>query len=259
MLMVSITAISVSCAAGPRYLTSPPRQGTKLTSNRRSFRISRFPSRRHIRSFHETDSDSHDDPVHVGTQEHSESVGRLLAAAERDGGLGERDRGRGPAHAPPNVEPDSLRRLVWSPRGWPHEIAWAEIDGGPAGRIVEPRGHDKAKGEDKSTRKEYDDEYGVKDAKTGRDAHDCSFLPQIYADMGGPAWTNGQEWTSTAGAVTDGGCCGWYGVTCSNTSRVISLELGYNGLAGALSDSIFKLGRLRVLSVSDEAVARRAS
>ncbi|XP_012839587.1 PREDICTED: phytosulfokine receptor 1-like [Erythranthe guttata] len=45
-------------------------------------------------------------------------------------------------------------------------------------------------------------------------------------------------------------CCQWVGVTCSNSGRVIELDLARRRLAGNISDSLGNLGELKTLNLS---------
>ena len=63
-------------------------------------------------------------------------------------------------------------------------------------------------------------------------ANQKASLEQLYWATGGPMWTKG--WNLTLDPCADPP---WYGVSCNDTGRtVIGLNLGANGLSGALSD-----------------------
>ena len=67
---------------------------------------------------------------------------------------------------------------------------------------------------------------------------DRDVLVSLYDATGGPKWTNSGNW------LTDASMGEWYGVTTRADGSVISLNLGYNNLSGAIPP---ELGTLRSL------------
>ena len=56
-------------------------------------------------------------------------------------------------------------------------------------------------------------------------------LAATFASLGGGKWTNNTNW------LADGDYCEWYGITCSDSSEIESLELSSNNLIGTVSCS----------------------
>lgn len=58
-------------------------------------------------------------------------------------------------------------------------------------------------------------------------------LAATFASLGGGKWTNNTNW------LADGDYCEWYGITCSDSSEIKSLELSSNNLVGTVSCSLW--------------------
>jgi len=80
---------------------------------------------------------------------------------------------------------------------------------------------------------------------------DMPMLSLLYKKTAGRYWKNQQNWTK-AGVPH----CYWEGVTCSETpdGPVTELNLFNFGLVGTIPDSIFKLTKLKLLSLSRNAI-----
>ncbi|KAG8931247.1 hypothetical protein FRC02_003021 [Tulasnella sp. 418] len=81
--------------------------------------------------------------------------------------------------------------------------------------------------------------------------NECSVLARVYDDMGGTSWKRQDSWmgSSDFSSKNDPSCCSWFGVRCLG-SRLVSLELGENGLTGAMSSALFQLGTLNKLNLT---------
>ena len=73
---------------------------------------------------------------------------------------------------------------------------------------------------------------------------DREVLEVLYDGTGGPGWTNRRNWTTSAPLDQ------WYGVTTNADGRVVSVELGDNGLAGPIPASLGHLASLKSLWLS---------
>ena len=81
------------------------------------------------------------------------------------------------------------------------------------------------------------------DAITDREALDA-----IYHALGGPGWTIGSNWLTSA-PMGD-----WHGVTTDGEGRVTRLELAFNGLEGEIPPETGGLARLQALDLSYNAL-----
>lgn len=77
----------------------------------------------------------------------------------------------------------------------------------------------------------------------GPDALDRAALVVLFNGTGGPGWTLATNWSSEA-PLSD-----WHGVTTDAEGRVTELLLDRNGLEGAIPAELFRLERLRSLSL----------
>jgi Leucine-rich repeat (LRR) protein len=76
-------------------------------------------------------------------------------------------------------------------------------------------------------------------------------LLALYNSTNGPAWANRSYWNGNVGSE-----CGWYGVRCSaGNTHVIELNLGGNGLTGALPVSLNQLTELQVLNLQQNEIS----
>lgn len=74
----------------------------------------------------------------------------------------------------------------------------------------------------------------------------CAVLNGIHRSMGGSSWIDDTGWVTTANP------CSWFGVTCNaDGTSVIELDLGRNGVTGAITNNIGLLTDLAVLDLSD--------
>ncbi len=80
---------------------------------------------------------------------------------------------------------------------------------------------------------------------------DTGVLNQLYETSGGPNWTNSSGWFETP-AVEQ-----WYGVTADDLGRVVTLDLGGNGLEGRLPTGLGSLPEMTGLRVGDNALSGR--
>lgn len=100
---------------------------------------------------------------------------------------------------------------------------------------------------------------GLNVALVGGEFHnETAALCDLYLSTNGPSsWTHKNGWETCRGGIGTATapvavCSGvsWHGVTCSSLSgRVQKLELGSNGLAGVLSNSVTDLGAVEVLKL----------
>ncbi|MXX03541.1 MAG: hypothetical protein F4Z49_07240 [Gemmatimonadetes bacterium] len=77
----------------------------------------------------------------------------------------------------------------------------------------------------------------------GPDALDRAALVALFDGTGGPGWTLATNWSSDAPLSE------WHGVTTDAEGRVTELLLDRNGLEGAIPADLFRLERLRSLSL----------
>ncbi|CAB1108795.1 unnamed protein product [Ectocarpus sp. CCAP 1310/34] len=83
-----------------------------------------------------------------------------------------------------------------------------------------------------------------KDLKPTRDAStDRAALLALFIATNGPSWKKGTAWGTSAPLGE------WYGVTVDDDGRVSQLELGDNGLSGALPPELARLTALTVLDL----------
>jgi hypothetical protein len=66
-------------------------------------------------------------------------------------------------------------------------------------------------------------------------ADEWTALSALYDATGGSTWTTNTGWDFSLG-VPNGTECGWYGITCDKTPRVIAITLPNNNLTGTMSD-----------------------
>lgn len=78
----------------------------------------------------------------------------------------------------------------------------------------------------------------------GPDALDRAALVALFDGTGGPGWTLATNWSSDAPLSE------WQGVTTDAEGRVTELLLDLNGLGGAIPAELFRLERLRSLSLA---------
>ena len=78
----------------------------------------------------------------------------------------------------------------------------------------------------------------------GPDAVDRAALMALFNGTGGPGWTLSTNWTSDAPLAE------WHGVTTDADGRVTELLLDRNSLTGAIPTELFRLERLRSLSLA---------
>jgi hypothetical protein len=69
-------------------------------------------------------------------------------------------------------------------------------------------------------------------------------LSYLFAAWEGQQWTNSDNWLNPDSE------CSWYGVTCDNQGRVISVEISLNGLKGVVESNLNLLSHLKVLNLS---------
>ena len=79
-------------------------------------------------------------------------------------------------------------------------------------------------------------------------AADRETLIALYRSANGDNWIINSNWLSDAPLNT------WYGVTIDDSGRVTKLELGYNGLSGAIPSEIGTLGHLERLFLHGNAL-----
>ena len=77
---------------------------------------------------------------------------------------------------------------------------------------------------------------------------DYAVLAEIYDATGGPTWTNGTNWKTTAPLDE------WHGVTTDASGRVTELDLAQNGLTGPIPAALGRLANLEVLRLRDNAL-----
>ncbi|QIP16608.1 hypothetical protein G8759_30195 [Spirosoma aureum] len=63
--------------------------------------------------------------------------------------------------------------------------------------------------------------------------------------------TNGDKWRRSANWMSGCSPCNWFGVTCDNNGRVVSLDLKSNQLSGTLPASLSELTHLKYLDLSE--------
>ncbi len=81
-------------------------------------------------------------------------------------------------------------------------------------------------------------------------ATERTVLVNLYNGTGGPGWTNGAGWNGAAGTE-----CGWYGITCDDSSsHVVRILLSSNSLTGTLP-AITDLTALAVFDVNTNGLA----
>lgn len=83
---------------------------------------------------------------------------------------------------------------------------------------------------------------GTEDDVGGSDESELDILREFFDTTHGTTWSVSSGWTVSADY------CSWHGVTC-NGAEVIEIDLGNNNLTGTPASSIFRLPRLRVLSL----------
>ena len=72
-----------------------------------------------------------------------------------------------------------------------------------------------------------------------------AILLQLYDAAGGPHWRAKQRWLKGPNA------CRWHGIECDGDGFVTSIDLGGNGVRGALPDALSTLARLRTLNIDE--------
>ena len=72
---------------------------------------------------------------------------------------------------------------------------------------------------------------------------DCEILLELYDATGGAKWLNRTGWEDRMKFKSN--CCGAYGVTCDEESRVIELNIPSNNVHGPIPRSIGGLSHLR--------------
>ena len=77
---------------------------------------------------------------------------------------------------------------------------------------------------------------------------DRDILFDLYRTTGGPSWVNSDNW------LTDAPLVEWWGVETDASGRVVSLDLGSNGLSGPLPAELVSLANVIHLDVSGNAV-----
>ena len=80
---------------------------------------------------------------------------------------------------------------------------------------------------------------------------DTGALNQLYETAGGAEWTNSTGWLETPALAQ------WYGVTADDLGRVVTLDLGGNGLEGRLPAGLGSLAEMTALRVGDNALSGR--
>ena len=83
-------------------------------------------------------------------------------------------------------------------------------------------------------------------------ASDRSILERLFEDTGGETWANANGWGEAEVALER-----WYGVETDLLGRVVSLDLGSNGLDGTLPADLGYLSRLRSLNLADNSLQGR--
>lgn len=68
---------------------------------------------------------------------------------------------------------------------------------------------------------------------------ECAALQKIFNEMSGADWIGKDGWKDLGDK-----CCSAHGVSCNDAGQIFALDLPSNGLAGALSPSIFELKSL---------------
>jgi len=86
------------------------------------------------------------------------------------------------------------------------------------------------------------------DEVTGITPAECVSLLDLYTSTNGEAWVNSEGWFDWNDA------CSWYGVTCS-FGFVESLQLGSNGLTGALPSDLSAFTNLVTLDLSNNGIS----
>ncbi len=78
---------------------------------------------------------------------------------------------------------------------------------------------------------------------------DRAELEALYAATGGANWTDSTNW------LTDAPLADWYGVTTDGAGRVARLDLGLNGLTGAIPHTLGNLTNLEDLDLSENGLS----
>lgn len=78
------------------------------------------------------------------------------------------------------------------------------------------------------------------------EAHQCELLKKIYDQLSGPNWYNQHGWSNVSDSSDQsmGDCCGYFGIRCDPENRVVSIDLGNNGLVGSLPAALFGLSSM---------------